>query len=86
MRRGCAWPTPRGVQPVGAWEPAARVGQELEDLEQELDGGEDLGVGVRACLLHEQILERDGGRTMYWESVSRVLAEPAGMRIDASRD
>jgi len=46
----------------------------LEDLDQELDGGEDLGVGaeivvvgsaidygVRASLLHEQILERDRG-------------------------
>jgi len=25
-----------------------------------------------------------GGRTMYWASASRVLAQPAGMRIDAS--
>jgi hypothetical protein len=44
----------------------------LEDLDQELDGGEDLGVGakivvvrsaidhgVRASLFHEQILKRN---------------------------
>ena len=72
MRRGCAWPTPRGVQPVGADESAARVGQVLEDLDKKLDGGEDLRVdveivvvrnaidyGVRASLFHEQILKRN---------------------------
>ena len=64
--------SPRGVQPVGANESAARVGQVLEDLDQKLDGGEDLHVGVeivaagsvidhgvRAPLVDEQFLERD---------------------------
>jgi len=66
--------SPRGVQPVGAEESAARVGQVLEDLDQKLDGGEDLRVGVeivgvgsaidygiRAPLVDEQFLQRDRG-------------------------
>jgi len=40
--RGAA--SPRGVQPVGAYESAARVGQVLKELDEELDRREQSGV------------------------------------------
>jgi len=84
--------SPRGVQPVGAYESAARVGQVLEELDKKLDGGEDLRVGVevvavgsaldhaiRASLLHEQFLERDRGAH---DVLSQRFASLGGTRRD----
>jgi hypothetical protein len=91
--------SPRGVQPVGANESAVRVGQVLEDLDQKLDGGEDLRVGVeivavgsaidngvRAPWSTSSFWSETGGRTMNCASAWRVSVEPAGMRIDASTE
>ena len=78
-----------------------RVGQMLQELDQELQNGEELHVclevrivlrAVRdACFmfLHEHLAEGDRGRAIYWARASRVLEEaagpPAGLRPAAGR-
>jgi hypothetical protein len=64
----------RGVQAVGANESAPRVGQVLEELDEKLDGGEDLRVGVEIVGV---ILGFDSINREWNEGTqSKLLAQP----------
>ncbi len=85
--------TARGVQPVAADQACARVGQVLQDLGDKLGGGEDFGVGaevvvvggmvddgIRASLVHEKLLQREGRP---YDVLRERLAGLEGTRGDA---